>query len=106
MMVFDKTGTLTKGTFEVIEIKAYGNFNEDELLYYAAHGEYFSNHPIAKSIIKKFDGDINKEDIANYEEISGFGIKANIRGKEVLLENDKLMSNENIDLSHPKLLEQ
>ncbi len=104
MMVFDKTGTLTKGTFEVIEIKAYGNFNEDELLYYAAHGEYFSNHPIAKSIIKKFDGDINKEDIANYEEISGFGIKANIRGKEVLLGNDKLMSNENIDLSHPKTI--
>ncbi|MDI3312431.1 MAG: heavy metal translocating P-type ATPase, partial [Thermoanaerobacterium sp.] len=50
-MVFDKTGTLTEGTFKVTEICAEDPFKSDELLKYAAYGEYCSNHPIASSIV-------------------------------------------------------
>ena len=45
-VVFDKTGTLTKGEFEVVEI------SDDYLLEIGAYGEYMSNHPIARSILK------------------------------------------------------
>lgn len=101
MMIFDKTGTLTKGTFEVIKVHSHGDFSDNDLLYYAAHGEYYSNHPIAKSIVKRFDGIVNKGDISNYEEISGFGIRATIKGKDLFLGNDKLMSKENIEFTLP-----
>lgn len=94
--VFDKTGTLTEGKFEVTEIKAFGGISESDLLRVAAHGEYYSNHPIATSIKEKFANQINEDFIKDYEEIAGFGIKAKVDGKIVLLGNEKLMNQENI----------
>ena len=58
-IVFDKTGTLTKGEFEIQKIDVLSNYNEQDILKYAAMGEKYSNHPIAKSIMKA-----NKEEIA------------------------------------------
>ena len=53
-VVFDKTGTITTGSFEVSQINALdSNYSEEEILNYFAMGESFSNHPIAKSILKK-----------------------------------------------------
>ncbi len=94
--VFDKTGTLTEGKFEVTEIKTFGEIFENDLLSVAAHGEFYSNHPIATSIKEKFASQINEEFIKDYEEIAGFGIKAKVDGKIVLLGNEKLMNQENI----------
>ncbi len=94
--VFDKTGTLTEGKFAVAEIKTFGDISEDDLLSIAAHGEYYSNHPIAVSIKTRYANQINEELIKDYEEIAGFGIKAKVNGKIVLLGNEKLMTRENI----------
>lgn len=87
-VVFDKTGTLTKGVFKVSRVEG-----ADNLLEIAAHAEYYSNHPIAKSIVSAFDGDIDQERISNYIEIAGFGIKAVIDGVEVFAGNEKLVAN-------------
>lgn len=100
-VVFDKTGTLTKGVFKVTKINAV-SIEEKELLRIAALGESFSNHPIAKSILKAFDGDIDKELVSDYEEISGNGIKVNIEGKTVLLGNVKLMNKFNVEYVEAK----
>ena len=89
-VVFDKTGTLTKGTFKVTEINSI-NISKEEVLKVAAIGESFSNHPIAKSIVTEYNKEINKEEVENYKELSGYGIKALIEGKETLLGNYKLM---------------
>lgn len=88
-VVFDKTGTLTKGNFKVQNVDAIGD--KDELLKIAAYAESFSNHPIARSIIENYGKEINKQDIKEYEEISGHGVSAIIEGKKVLLGNSKLM---------------
>ena len=88
-VVFDKTGTLTKGNFKVQNIDAIGD--KDELLKIAAYAESFSNHPIARSITESYGKEINKQDIKDYEEISGHGVSAIIEGKKVLLGNSKLM---------------
>ncbi|NUU97171.1 heavy metal translocating P-type ATPase [Marinitoga sp. 1138] len=92
IIIFDKTGTLTEGVFEVVDIKAFNNFKEKEILEIAAYAEKHSNHPIAESIKRKFGKNITKDNIEDYEEISGYGIKAKINKKEILVGNKKLMS--------------
>lgn len=89
-VVFDKTGTLTKGIFEVTEVNAV-DINKEELLKFAALAESFSNHPIAQSIVRAYNGNFDKNDVNNYEELSGHGVKAIIKGKEVVFGNFKLM---------------
>ncbi len=96
IVVFDKTGTLTKGTFTVSEIIAGQGFNREEILYYAAHAEMFSSHPIAMSITKAYSGELVESLVTEYEEISGEGIKARIDDKKVLAGNKRLMIRENI----------
>lgn len=89
-MVFDKTGTLTKGVFKVTEINTDTGVSKDELLEYAAHAESYSNHPIATSILAAYGKEINKENIENYEEMSGYGVRAKVKGKEILAGNKNL----------------
>lgn len=95
IVVFDKTGTLTKGVFKVTEINEV-DIEKDKLLEIAAIGEALSNHPIAQSIVKAYGKEIDKENIKNYEEISGHGISVTINGENVLLGNYKLMDKFNI----------
>jgi Zn2+/Cd2+-exporting ATPase len=52
-MAFDKTKTLTKGDPVVSDIIPFNGFTESEVLACAAGLEAFSEHPIAKSIVKK-----------------------------------------------------
>jgi len=97
-VVFDKTATLTKGVFRVTEIKPVKGKSVDELLEHAAYAESYSNHPIATSILKAYDGKIDKNTVQSYDEISGCGIKAVVKGREILVGNIKLMKKENIEI--------
>jgi Cd2+/Zn2+-exporting ATPase len=94
--VFDKTGTLTRGVFEVTKIAAISPLSDAELLEYAAYAESYSNHPIAVSIQKAYGKEIDTNYISDYDEISGHGIKVNVKGKNILAGNIKLMEKENI----------
>jgi Cd2+/Zn2+-exporting ATPase len=96
-VVFDKTGTITKGIFEVTKINTAKDFKEEDLIYYAAYAEYYSNHPIAVSIRKSYDGEIKEEMMKDYEEISGHGVRVMVDGKVVLAGNKKLMEKYHID---------
>ena len=60
-IVFDKTGTLTKGVFNVTEIHAVDGYTKNEVLEYAAYAEVYSNHPIALSIVKSYNKEIDKK---------------------------------------------
>ena len=88
-IVFDKTGTLTKGEFEITKIDTFENYTEQEVLKYAAMGEKYSNHPIAKSIMKA-----NKEEVAEvqeFKEIAGKGLSYQYNGETVLVGNSVLV---------------
>lgn len=98
-IVFDKTGTLTKGIFKVTQIKPSNELDESMLLEYAAHAESYSNHPIAYSILEAYGKNINQEKITNYNEVSGYGIKATIKGKMVLVGNARWMEKQNISFN-------
>lgn len=95
-VVFDKTGTLTEGIFEVQNIYAEG-IEKDELLRIVAHAENYSNHPIAKSVKKAYNKEIDEKIIKNPQELSGKGIWAKIDEKDILVGNEKLMLEEKID---------
>lgn len=90
-VVFDKTGTLTKGVFTVSSLEPTQDFTKEELLKYAVYAEYYSNHPIARSIREAFQGEIDKEQIQSYQELAGLGIKAVVKGKEVLAGSPRLI---------------
>lgn len=94
-IVFDKTGTLTEGTFEVEKIEAIG-MSQDKLLKLATHAESFSNHPIALSLKKAYQQEIDPTLIAKTEELSGLGVLANVEGKTILIGNEKLMLEKHI----------
>ncbi|NPV80940.1 MAG: cadmium-translocating P-type ATPase [Firmicutes bacterium] len=96
-VVFDKTGTLTKGVFRVIDVMTRNGFSRDELLRYAALAEVNSNHPIAKSIIEAYGRGVEANKVAEYQEISGHGIRARVNGDEVIAGNDRLMHREDIE---------
>ena len=95
-MVLDKTGTITKGNFEVSKIVLAEEIGEEELLEIAAVAESMSNHPIAKSIISKVNKKISQEEIEEYKEIAGMGIKAKYHGDEIVAGNAKLLDKEEI----------
>ena len=96
-VVFDKTGTLTKGVFKVSEVNSYNGSSKEKLIEIAALAESYSTHPIAQSIVREYDNEIDSDRIKNYSELSGHGIKAYIDNEEVILGNFKLMKDNNID---------
>ena len=120
-IVFDKTGTLTKGQFTISKIECYDTeFTEEKVLEYAVLGESYSNHPIARSIIRNanmmfnkkaeisgvgnsnkiqsedFETSINekKSKVENYEEIAGKGIKYIIEDQTIYVGNSNLVGKE------------
>ena len=92
-VVFDKTGTLTKGTFGIEKIVTKSTkYTDNNILEYAVLGEYYSNHPIAKSILKDYKKEIDFNNVKNFEDISGKGIAYNYENKKVLIGNNELVN--------------
>ncbi|MCF0229424.1 MAG: heavy metal translocating P-type ATPase [Parasporobacterium sp.] len=127
-VVFDKTGTLTKGVFEVTEVNAvsvkgllYGSkaashnechFSKETgddaagkiLLEYAALAESASSHPIGRSIINAYGGEIDRSRVTDIEEISGHGIVARVDGLQVAAGNIRMMKLLNVECEPSEVL--
>ncbi len=97
VLAFDKTGTLTIGKPMVTHMKAYG-IEKEELLRITAMGESYSEHPLARAIIKKAEEDLGK--LVNVPEeteiIAGQGLKTHIEGKAVFIGNRRLFEENNV----------
>ncbi len=89
-VVFDKTGTLTKGIFSVSAVYPQ-NCSESELLELAALAESYSSHPIAASVVKAYDGTLDKTKISDVQELAGRGIQATVNHKPVYVGSSNLM---------------
>ena len=90
-VVMDKTGTMTEGVFKVQEVVFNANFNKDEILQMVNALESQSTHPVATAIHQYVGKIDNTIELKNVEEISGHGLKADVKGKEILVGNFKLM---------------
>ncbi len=94
---FDKTGTLTKGTFQVTAIQPEAGITPSELLGWAAGAEYYSGHPIARSIEEAWGQAADEAEITDYAEFAGGGVRARVRGHDVLAGNAAFLVEEGIN---------
>lgn len=101
-IVFDKTGTLTVGNPVVNKVEITdGNYNEQQLVQYAAAVDRRSSHPLAKAILTYADqSKITYGDPENFEVVKGRGVSAKVDGKSVLLGNKPFMEENKIPVSH------
>ena len=97
-VVLDKTGTVTNGTPVLTDVSTNHFFSEEELLALVGSAEKQSEHPLAQAIVQGVrDRGIVLKDVTGFEAIPGFGIKAIIEGRELLVGTRKLMNKYNVD---------
>lgn len=97
-IVFDKTGTLTTGKFNISNY--HTTINEDLFKSIVVSLEKYSNHPIAKSIVKEWTA-VNPIRWNKVEEIKGLGIKAtDADGNQFTIGSVNILENKIEDSTH------
>lgn len=97
-IAFDKTGTITTGEFCISKINIYDKkYNEDKIMEIFASGEALSNHPIAKSILKKYEGEVDFSCVKNFKEVSGSGISFTYRKDSVKIGSAKFCKSKDVN---------
>ncbi|MEQ1962002.1 copper-exporting P-type ATPase CopA [Xenorhabdus khoisanae] len=102
-IVFDKTGTLTEGMPQVSEIHTFNGFTEEQVLVWAGALENGSNHPLAKAILDKVEGQKLPE-IQQFRTLTGLGIRGEIGDTTLLLGNQKLLEQNQVETAELKPL--
>ena len=98
ILVIDKTGTITEGKPSLRSIISYGEqFNEAEILKYAASLEANSEHPLAEAIVKAArEKNLSIEPAGGFESITGQGITGMVASKKVFVGNAKLIGRQGL----------
>ena len=74
--------------------------DNNNLLKIIASIENKSEHPIAKGIVNyAVDNNLQLEEVEEFTNIPGYGVKAQYQGKSYLIGNSKLMKENNVDIS-------
>ncbi|NHN33392.1 heavy metal translocating P-type ATPase [Paenibacillus agricola] len=97
-LILDKTGTVTNGKPELTDIITANGMQEDIFLRLVGAAEKNSEHPLAEAIVKGIkERGIELLETELFEAIPGYGIRAVVEGKEVLVGTRKLMDNYEVD---------
>lgn len=103
-IIFDKTGTLTKGEFGVNETISFNNeYDEKEILKYAASLESESEHPIAQGIVKSSN---DKYELKDFNSIPGKGAEGKVNGKDVKVVSPGYLEENKIEIEQKEKIEQ
>lgn len=104
-MVFDKTGTLTEGEFEVSGVRSAEGMDP---LAVAAGLERYSEHPIARSILRAYEKregtpgipeGSGTAEVSDVTEIAGYGMKGVVNGISAFAGKKKLLEEQGIRVS-------
>jgi P-type Cu+ transporter len=99
-IVVDKTGTLTEGKPKLVNVQVSDGVDERRMLSMVAAAERSSEHPLASAIVSGAqEHGIDPMEIADFESITGKGIKAHVEGVEIGIGSPKMMSAMGIDPS-------
>jgi len=102
-IIFDKTGTLTKGEFGVTETISFdNNYDEKEILKYAAAVESESEHPIAQGIVKSSS---DRYQIKDFNSIPGKGAEGKAHNKDVKVVSPGYLEENKIELQEKDKIE-
>jgi Cu+-exporting ATPase len=97
VVVFDKTGTITRGVPEVTDIIPVKDHSRDELLTLAAAAEQGSEHPLGRAILKEGQDKSLKLPVPDhFTAVPGFGIRAVIGKKTIVVGNPRMMENDKV----------
>ncbi|MCY9667339.1 heavy metal translocating P-type ATPase [Paenibacillus alginolyticus] len=98
IIVLDKTGTVTKGKPELTDVQIENIDEEETILRLIGSAEKQSEHPLAEAIVAGIVAKgIALTTTEHFEAIPGYGIRAIVEGKEVLVGTRKLLQREAID---------
>lgn len=98
-VILDKTGTITNGDPVLTDVMT--ELNETEFLTLVGSAEKQSEHPLAQAIVEGIkERNINLSDVKDFEAIPGYGIKAIVNDKEILIGTRRLMRKFNIEIQH------
>ncbi|MFY4776652.1 heavy metal translocating P-type ATPase [Metabacillus sp. RGM 3146] len=100
-ILLDKTGTVTNGKPVLTDlILDHSILDESEMLSLIASAENQSEHPLAEAIVQGIkDRGIPLRAVQEFEAIPGFGIRALIDNRNILIGTRKLMKQNEIDSS-------
>ena len=102
-IVFDKTGTLTYGKLKISKINNYSNLDNKKLLQIVGSIEAKSTHPIGKAFLDYMEEEkLNRVEVNNFENISGYGVIGEIKEQKYILRNRKMIEKYSISNTHIK----
>jgi P-type Cu+ transporter len=91
-LVLDKTGTITVGRPSFDRVIAANGFSEAQILSAAAGLDRTSEHPLARAVVDGAQArGITPAQVANFESVTGQGVRGEIDGHEFALGNAALM---------------
>ncbi len=99
-LVVDKTGTLTEGKPRLVSVVPAGELDESTLLRLVASLERGSEHPLAAAIVAgASDRGLDLADVADFESLTGKGVRGSIAGRPVALGNRAMMETIDVDVT-------
>ncbi len=98
VVALDKTGTVTEGRPELTDLVLANGFSRSDVLARVAAVEAHSEHPIAQAILRAARGEnVASLEASGFASITGYGVKAEVDGAEILIGADRLLQREGID---------
>lgn len=97
-VVFDKTGTLTTGRPAVTGVTLFHHYSEQHVLSLAAAVEQHSSHPLATAIVSQV-AETSLPAVSQLQTVAGKGLSAECEGHQLLLGNQRLLSDAGIDVT-------
>ena len=99
VVALDKTGTLTKGRPELTDLTTFGH-HEEEVLAWVAAAEEQSEHPIAQAVVEAArQRGLRWTRPDSFQAEPGYGLQAEIAGRNIQVGADRYMSKLGIDLT-------
>ncbi len=93
ILLIDKTGTITLGQPRVSNVVSLNGIEESQVLGMAASVEKYSEHPIARAVqAEARKRGLDLQEPVHFMAIPGFGVKAEVAGRQVRIGNDRLIN--------------
>ena len=105
VLLVDKTGTFTLGRPRVVEVIALDDRSEAEVLRWAAIAEKYSEHPLARAVMRcAKERELQIPDPQEFKIEVGMGVCARLDDKEIIVGKDQFLQNFGIVI--PQTIEQ
>lgn len=96
-VVLDKTGTLTLGTPEIFDVYVYDGADSKDVIRIAATAERFSEHPLAKAIVRKAaDWSLPVGEPGAFQSSPGKGVVCLVDNQRTLIGTRALLEQEGV----------